>query len=968
MVTASIPTTQDKLQSLESKLAEQLDGYIDFSPAGRAMFTSDASNYRQIPLGVVFPKNASDIKTTVSLCKKYETPVLMRGGGTSQNGQCVNVAIVIDCSRFMTRILAIDESTGTALVEPGVICDQLKADAESVGLTFGPDPATHSRCTLGGMIGNNSCGPHSMLAGKTVENVMELEILTSDGAHFWVGPTSDSSLQKILSKNDRQSEIYRDLLSIRDKYADLIREKYPTIKRRVSGYNLDQLLPENGFNIARALVGSEGTCVNILSARVRLIKNPTHKRLLVLGFEDIYLAGDSVPDIMPFSPIAMEGLDWAIVGGLHDRQLLQKEVALLPPGRAWLMVEIASDNSEKLEEKVGKFVEAMQTSSLVKSTLEVTSDEDVTALWSIREQGASATAVSLNPEDPDPAVGWEDTAVDPYQLGDYLRDFQALVDRFDYKTSLYGHFGDGCIHARINFDTRTTEGVAKFREFGKEIAKLIVRYGGSLSGEHGDGQAKAEFLPIMYGEELMEAFRQFKKIWDPDLRMNPGKLIDAYRVDENLRFGPDYDIQPVPTVLSFPEDAGGFVRATERCVGMGKCRAKSGAMCPSYQATNNEKFSTRGRAHLLHEMIRGDVVKDGWNNPDIVESLEHCLSCKACKSSCPTQVDIAAYKAEFMHKHFDARRRPLSHYAFGNIGSHLPRLAKWPALANVFLSGVPGKIIRKALGLNTEARLPLLATKKYIPWLQKNSNRQDNNFYWFGDTESTVAVLWSDSFNSYYRPHILQSAISALNKSGFTVAVTVEQFCCGRPLYEYGLLERGTTQLNTILEDFYPSIPADSKVIVIEPSCLSVFKEEMLRLFPGDDRAANLSNRAISLTQLLSEHAIEPKTRHPEGILHLHCHDKALTGISHDRLWMNKCFENLVEPEAGCCGMAGTFGLRQKTWDISRTLYSRFLEPALASSTPQAVVVTNGFSCHGQFSDNTERLIRHPVEIVEECL
>ncbi|MEM7258876.1 MAG: FAD-binding oxidoreductase, partial [Pseudomonadota bacterium] len=496
---------------LTTALQQSLQGRCDFSEAGIALYTSDASNYRQVPLGVVFPSSIDDIVVATRLCAEHRVPVLMRGAGTSQNGQCVNHAIIIDCSQHLNQVLKIDADNRTALIEPGVVCDALKAAAEAHGLTWGPDPATHSRCTLGGMIGNNSCGPRSMLAGKTVENVIELEVLTPTGERFWVGPTSEEELQEIITHNDERGRIYRELKSIRDQYASLIKEKYPGIKRRVSGYNLDQLLPENGFNVARALVGSEGTCVSILRARLQLIENPLYKTLFVLGFEDIFTAGDSVPDIMPFSPIAMEGLDWTIVGGLIERDLRLDDVALLPQGKAWLLVELAGSDKTQLDQKCAQFSSAMQSSALVSSVLQVDNKASEQRFWAIREQGASATSMSLNPQDSDPIVGWEDTAVDPMRLGDYLRDFSALVDKYGYRTSLYGHFGDGCIHARITFDTRTANGVRTFRAFSQDIARLVVHYGGSLSGEHGDGQAKAEFLPIMFGDELIQAFEKFKQ-------------------------------------------------------------------------------------------------------------------------------------------------------------------------------------------------------------------------------------------------------------------------------------------------------------------------------------------------------------------------------------------------------------------------------------------------------------------------
>ena len=963
------PPTQQTLvpASLAKTLQQQLEGQCDFSDSGIALYTSDASNYRQVPLGVVFPASIDDIVTTATLCRQYHLPLLMRGGGTSQNGQCVNEAVVMDCSRHLDQVLDIDIHKRSALIQPGIVCDSLKAAAEDHGLTFGPDPATHSRCTLGGMIGNNSCGPRSMLAGKTVENVLELEILTSDGERFWVGPTSDQQLNTILSRNDRQARIYADLVALRDEYASEIRQRYPSIKRRVSGYNLDQLLPENNFNVARALVGSEGTCVSILQARVQLIEKPACTRLVVLGFHDIFTAGDAVGAILPFKPIAMEGLDWGIVGGLQDRKLKQQEVSLLPDGRAWILIELAASTAQSVDEQLACFSTAMQANDLVVSVKPI-QQHDEPAIWSIREQGASATSMSLDPNGIDPIVGWEDTAVDPLQLGSYLREFQALVDRYHYTTSLYGHFGDGCIHARITFDTRSEAGVAKWRAFSNEIAQLVVRFGGSLSGEHGDGQAKAEFLPIMYGEKLMQAFQRFKRIWDPDARMNPGKLIDAYKMDENLRFGPDYETPTLVTQLQFVEDPKGFGRSTERCIGMGKCRAHSGAMCPSYQATHEERYSTRGRAHLLHELVRGETLPKSWQDSAVADSMEHCLSCKACKSECPTKVDIASYKAEFMYKHYEEQRRPLSHHVFGQLGRWLPYLSRVSRLVNFLQSSVAGTLAQRLLGISTDKPLPLLAAQTFTLWASENAQRSDTHFYWFGNSDNPPVVLWNDSINNHYRPNIARSTINVLVKTGFSVAVAKSIFCCGRPLYEYGLLEQARASLKTILDGFQHHLPTDAAVVVLEPSCLSVFKDEMLRLYPDDERAHNLSTRCSTVSAFLDQQKPPIVRTLKEGIIHLHCHDKSLGLASSDRLWMQACIEKLSEVESGCCGMAGTYGMRKQTRWIGQKLFDRALKPAINNAPPEAIIVANGFSCHEQIIDNTGRKVMHPIEVLETCL
>ena len=570
--------TQDP-QALAAALRRAISGEVRFDAGARAAYASDASNYRQPPIGVVLPRTVEDVVAAVAVCREHGAPILARGGGTSQCGQAVNVAVVIDASKYLDRVLAIDPAARSATVEPGVVCDSLREAAEKHGLTFGPDPATHSRCTLGGMIGNNSCGAHSVMAGKTVENVERLEVLTYDGARFWTGPTSDAELAAVIAAGGRQGAIYAQLAALRDRTADLVRAKFPKIKRRVSGYNLDQLLPENGFNVARALVGSEGTCALTLQAVTRLVKSPRHRVLLIIGFADIYRAGDAVPQVLDAGPIACEGLDQQIIGGLRERGLRLDDIRLLPEGDAWLMVEFGGDSAAEARERAQGLQRVLPGMLVEDRAL-------MNRIWSIRETGASATSLSLKgpdgrPHGPDPVVGWEDAAVDPLRLGDYLREFQALIDRCGYKTSLYGHFGDGCIHARINFNLRTAEGIAHWRGFLTDAAQLVVKYGGSLSGEHGDGQGRAEFLPAMFGEEVMGALREFKRIWDPADRMNPGKLVRAqgevYRVDEHLRLGPQYQPVTLATRMDFRSEVGdGFTRAAEHCIGMGKCRSKSG--------------------------------------------------------------------------------------------------------------------------------------------------------------------------------------------------------------------------------------------------------------------------------------------------------------------------------------------------------------------------------------------------------
>jgi len=510
--------------------------------------------------------------------------------------------------------------------------------------------------------------------------------------------------------------------------------------------------------------------------------------------------------------------------------------------------------------------------------------------------------------------------------------------------------------------------VKHWRKFSEEIASMVIRYGGSLSGEHGDGQAKAEFLPLMYGAELIHAFKRFKSAWDPHNRMNPGKLIDAYKMDDNLRFGPDYERPLVHSTLQFPEDVGGLGRSLERCIGMGKCRAQQGAMCPSYQVTKEERFSTRGRAHLLHELMRGELISDGWNNPDIRESLEHCLSCKSCKSECPTKVDIASYKAEFMSRHYKVQRRSIGNYTLGRLGNLLPYLSRCSRIVNFLQQTSLASPLKNMLGFAPAQSLPQLEPVSFPAWAKTHANDADAQSYWFGVRQDPTVHLWVDSFSAYYRSNLLRSAISVMTRCGFRVCIARQHFCCGRPLYEQGMLSHAKKQLEQILFNFYPKLKANENVVVLEASCLSVFRDELLRLFSDDQRAQALAARSMTLATFLSGQGIKPKTQLSSAIVHWHCHHKALEIDATDQKWIQDCFDKIVEPEAGCCGMAGSFGLKSTTRSIGQALFDRQLKPTILASDPSIIVVANGFSCYEQIQRNTGRKPLHPVEVIERCV
>ncbi len=644
---------------IESALRNRIAGEVRFDNGSRALYATDASNYRQIPIGVVIPRTIDDVIATVATAREFGAPILSRGAGTSIAGQCCNAAIVMDFSKYLNKIIEIDPERRLARVQPGVVLNNLRNAAEQYGLTFGPDPATHKWCTLGGMIGNNSCGVHSIMAGRTVDNIEALNVLLYNGMRMNVGK-SLPSLSSLMSLRER--ERYERLQRLATEYADEIRRTFPDIPRRVSGYSIDQLLPENGFNVARSLVGSEGTLVTILEATVTLIPSPKKRVLLVAGFEDLAVAGDHVPLVLEHKPIGLEGFDERFLLAVKTKGLRGKQFPDFPKGKGWLIAEFGANTTEEARNIAEECARAIKNVALASQVYE---GEDQRAIWAVRDSALGA--ISRVPGQPDNWEGWEDSAVSPTKIGPYIRDLQKLLKSHGYSAAMYGHIGDGCLHNRINWDPKSKEGIAQWMKFVEDATDLVLSYGGSLSGEHGDGQARGAMLPKMFGPKIMQAFEDFKQIWDPDWKMNPGKLIRPYRIDENLHYGADYHPLQVNTHFAFPDDEGSFSRAVERCVGAGVCRKDDGVMCPSFAATHDENDLTRGRAHTLFEMLRGEHLTDGWKSEEVKNSLDLCLACKACKSECPVRVDMATYKSEFLAHYYEGKIRPRAAYSMGMI-------------------------------------------------------------------------------------------------------------------------------------------------------------------------------------------------------------------------------------------------------------------------------------------------------------
>jgi FAD/FMN-containing dehydrogenase/Fe-S oxidoreductase len=956
---------------LEQELRRNVEGEVRFDAGSKAMYAVDAGNYRQVPIGVVIPKSKADVVQTINACRRFGAPLLSRAGGTSIPGQTCNAAIVMDWSKYMHGVLEINTQQRWARVLPGTVCDTLRDQAMQQSnnlLVWGPDPATHTHCCFGGMIGNNSCGAHAQMSGRCDNNVEELEVLLYDGTRMTVGWMNDSDLERRIAQGGRTGDVYRYLKSLRDHYGDLVHERYPKIPRRVSGYNLDQLLPgEDGrFNIARSLVGSEGTLVTILEAKVRLIDAKAQRVVVMLGYPDVYEAADHVTEILPYNPTALEGIDHTLYenlkkkGGRNERYL-----NLLPQGKGWLLAEFGADKKKDAVDLAQQVMEMLKKKPGAPDMKLYTEKEDIEHIWNVRESGLGTTA--FVPGQPDTWEGWEDSAVAPDKLGGYLRELRALYNKYHYISALYGHFGQGCVHCRVSFDLMSEKGIKTWRSFMEEATDLCVRYGGSLSGEHGDGQARGEFLYKMFGEELIQAFREFKSIWDPDWKMNPGKIIDPYRIDQNLRLGADYDPWEPETHFKYPDDKGKFSHAALRCVGVGKCRRETGkgpeddTMCPSFMVTHEERHTTRGRAHHLWEMLNGNVIANGWRDDHVKESLDLCLSCKGCKGDCPVNVDIATYKAEFLSHYWEGRLRPRHAYAFGLVDQWSRLASIWPGMVNL-VTQTPGlsQVAKLMAGMPMEREIPEFAPRTFRQWFSKRGTRRHAGL-------DQQVILWADTFNNYFFPETAQAATAVLEKAGFKVLVPRQHLCCGRPLYDYGMLDMAKIYLRKIMKALKPQIEAGVPMVVLEPSCASVFRDELHSLFPEDPLAKKLREQTLLLSEFLEKHAPTypfPRMR-GKALVQGHCHHKSVLKFDAENSVLKKLGLDADVLASGCCGMAGSFGFESDKYDVSVAIGERKLLPAVRQAPLSSVIMADGFSCREQIAQETGRHALHLAEVMQ---
>jgi len=957
--------------TLRADLTAAVRGEVDFSARRRAEYSSDASNYRKVPLGVVFPQDADDVAAAVAVCAEHDVPITTRGGGTSIAGNAIGPGVVLELSRHLTRIISVDPAARTARVEAGVIPDVLNAAVAQHGLRFGPDPSTHGRCTVGGMIGNDACGSHSVAWGRTSDNIVDLDVLCYDGTRMTLGPLTSDELDAVIARGGRTGRMHAALRELAAEHRAELRTELGRFSRQVSGYPLQHLLPEHGCNVARAVVGTEGTCVIVLAATVRLVPLPEQQRLVVAGFTDSVAAADAVPAVLSSSPLTCEGMDDRILDVLRARRPGAVPEDVLPDGSAWLLIDIDGDDSA-----VQALAARLADAPGLMGVKAVDDPAHRRAVWKIREDGSGLATRSVDGTLSWP--GWEDAAVPPQNLGGYLRGFHRLLEQYGLHGVVYGHFGEGCLHVRLDFDFGSESGKQKFRQFMRAASKLVVQHGGALSGEHGDGRARSEFLPTMYSPQLLRAFARFKAIFDPRGRLNPGVIVDPSGVDDDLRLDPANAWRKQRLQLALHEDRGELGRAVHRCVGVAKCRSGAGGvMCPSYRATRDEKDSTRGRARVLQEMLLGETVRRGWRSPEVGEALDLCLSCKGCKSDCPVGVDMASYKSEYLYQRYKHRLRPAAHYSMGWLPA-LARLAsRTPGLANGLMSSPLRGLVKRLGGIAPERELPRFADRTFVdqyaegmsrtPLSGRPTSRTPLSGRPLGEVLPARSVLlWPDTFTNYFAPQIGLAAVRVLEAAGFEVLLPERPVCCGLTWLSTGQLPAARRRLRRSLATVAPVVDAGIPMLVLEPSCAALFRSDAVELLPGDAAAQLVAQQTVTLAELLHRYA--PDWRPPDvggaAALQVHCHQHAVMGASADAALLRATGASANVLDGGCCGLAGNFGFERGHFEVSRKVAEHGVLPALAAAPPDAAIVADGFSCRTQLEQLAGLRSMHLAELL----
>ena len=951
---------------LVQDLQRRLQGEVRFDQYSRVLYSTDASIYQMEPLGVVLPRNAEDVAAVLELAAREGMAILPRGGGTSLAGQAVNRAVVLDFTKYMNRVLEINPEESWVRTEPGITLDELNHHLQPYGLHFAPDPTTSNRATVGGAIGNNSCGTHSILYGKTSDHVLEVDALLSNGAPALFKALSPSQLQQKLSLDGLEGDIYRGVVQLVEAHRQEILERYPRILRRVSGYNLDHLARGEPFDLARLIVGSEGTLATVTAAKLKVVPLPSMKGLAVLHFRHLIEAMEATVAVLDHHPAAAELMDRMIIdaarrstGFASLASMVQEDPAAI------LVVEFFGESLQELEGRLDALEKDMAQRGLGYATLKLVDPEAQSRVWALRRAGLGLLMGRRGDVKPLPFV--EDTAVAPEHLPSYIQRFDQLVRDQGTTAAYYGHASVGCLHVRPLINLKEQEGLDRMISIARDVSDLVLEFGGALSGEHGDGIVRGVWNERMFGTRLYNAFREVKRLFDPKGIMNPGKIVDCPPMMENLRFGPGYRPLPIKTILDFSQDSE-FSGAVELCNGVGACRKTlNGTMCPSYIATREEEHSTRGRANALRAVLSGQLPPEEFTSHRMYDVLDLCLACKACKSECPSGVDMAKLKAEFLHHYHQAHGTPLRTRLFAHVaavnrlGARLRPLSTWGMRLPLFRWALD-----RLLGIDRRRPLPRVARLTFEEWFM--SRRQPTSVA----TKGSV-VFFSDTFTNYHLPQVGKAVVEVLEALGYQV-ILPQRPCCGRTMISQGLLEDARAYARRNVDALYPYVEQGMKVIGCEPSCLLTLRDDYLDLLPGDTEARAVAKSALLLEEFLLELPDQGqlsdafKSLERRLLFHGHCHQKALVGSGPSLEALRLVPDLQVEEiDSGCCGMAGAFGHEKEHYDLSMAIGKSRLFPAVEAA-PEAEVVANGFSCRQQIEDGTGRRPRHLAEVLAEAL
>jgi FAD/FMN-containing dehydrogenase/Fe-S oxidoreductase len=935
--------THPSAPGLERALDEHIRGEVRFDAASRLLYSTDASLYQILPVGVVLPRDADDVAVATRLAAEHGVPVLPRGGGTALAGQTVGPALVLDFGKYMSRVIGIDADRAVATVEPGVRLDRLNRAAAPHGLHFGPDPATFRQCCVGGMIGNNSCGARSLVYGKTGDHLHTADCVLADGERVRFGAVDRD---RVATLAGREGELARGVMALLEPERERVLARYPRIPRRVSGYNLDAMLEDDRLNLARLIVGSEGTLATVVQAELGLVPIPGARALVLLSFDERFTSMDAVPFILPEAGLsALEIVDSRVMQGA--RELIDfRATALLaaPDALGVLFVEFSGDHPDEVAGLAHDFARRAPGLPGAPTAGVFLSPAEQNAAWALRQAATGLLYRTTSHRDIKPQEFVEDTGIAPERLGAYTRRFEEIVHRNGTTLGFFGHAGQGCLHIRVDLNLKRGDDVGRMEAIAREVAELVVEFGGSLSGEHGDGLARSEFLPLMFGPEILELHRGVKRIFDPLGAMNPGKIVPpVQRMGENLRFGEAYRATAPDTWFDYGGDGGSWDVAVEKCNGMAICRkVDAGTMCPSFMVTLEERHSTRGRANALREAMRGNLP--GMASTEVMEALDLCLSCKACRTECPVGVDMARYKAEFLAQHHRANGTDRRAHFFGRIHDLARAASRTPRLANLG-NRVFGRAVRAFGGVDPRREMPRFAAEPFRRWYRRNGPRGEEG-------ERPRVVLLDDTFNGFFGTRPLVAAFEVLERAGFHVVLPERQVCCGRAAISKGLLDHARAKQEELLATLLPEVERGSWIVGVEPSCILTLRDELPDLV-RDPRAKDLAAASATLEEFLASLPDwRPGRLDRRAVVHGHCHQKALVGMEPTRQVLARV-EGLEFSilDSGCCGMAGSFGYEEGHYEVSQACGERVLFPAVRAAGGEDLVVASGFSCRHQIAD-----------------